>query len=146
MEASNKENQEISIGHLMANIVRLQASRADQLMEQTGLFRGQAILLMILSNQDGLTHSEIAKRLKVSPAAITKVIKRLESSHFLERRHDATDERLSRVFLLDDGWAVIYQIKAAFQQIDQILLSNLSSEEQNNLIRLLTQVYANLLK
>jgi hypothetical protein len=30
-------------------------------MERIGLYRGQAILLMILSRHDGITHSEIAE-------------------------------------------------------------------------------------
>ena len=74
-----KNQDEIKIGPLMANIGRLHATRADRFMDRIGLFRGQAFLLMILSEQDGLTHSEIADKLEISPAAATKVIKRMEA-------------------------------------------------------------------
>ena len=134
------------IGLLMSNISRLHATRADQSLEAIGLFRGQAILLMLLSHQDGLTHSEIAEKLEISPAAATKVIKRMEALHYLQRRPDPADERISRVFLEEESWTVIRQIKNAFQQIDQILLTDLSPDEKDMLIKLLNKVYANLLE
>jgi DNA-binding MarR family transcriptional regulator len=73
------------------------------------------------------------------------VIKRLEELNYLQRQPDLADERISRVFLKEEGWAEIHQIKDAFQQIDQVLLSNLSHEEQKTLHKLLMQVYSNLL-
>ena len=36
------------IGRMIVDIGRLQASRLDQIMDQIGLFRGQAILLIVL--------------------------------------------------------------------------------------------------
>ncbi len=103
-------------GRLLANICRLHATRSDQLMDQIGLYRGQAILLLILSSQDGRTHTEIAQELHISPAATTKIIQRLEKMAYLQRRSDPFDERVSRVYLLKDGQAVIQQIKDSVPQ------------------------------
>ncbi len=83
----------IPLGRLIADIGRLQASRLDQMMDELGLYRGQAVLLIVLGEQDGLTHSEIAEALKISPAAATKVIKRLEELGYLQRRADPSDDR-----------------------------------------------------
>ena len=137
---------EIKIGHLLAGIGRLHACRTDQVMDRIGLYRGQAILLMVLSKKDGLTHSEISEKLGISPAAATKVIKRMESMNYLQRRSDPTDERISRVYLEQEGRAVIQQVRHVFEQVDQVLLNNLSPEEQADLIRMLLQVHANLLE
>jgi|MudIll2142460700_1097286.scaffolds.fasta_scaffold691547_1 hypothetical protein len=60
MGKSEINPEKLRIGHLVARIARLQASRADRFMERIGLYRGQAILLLILSEKNGLTHSEIA--------------------------------------------------------------------------------------
>jgi MarR family transcriptional regulator, organic hydroperoxide resistance regulator len=130
----------------MANIGRMHAKRADRFMERFGLFRGQAILLKVLFERDGLTHSEIAEKLEISPAAGTKVIKRMESLNYVRRSPDPTDERISRVFLLPEGAAVVHQIENAFDQIDQVLLSQLNSDEQRTLIDLLWKVYNGLLE
>lgn len=115
-------------------------------MERIGLYRGQAILLLILSEQNGLTHSQIAEKLEVSPPVATKVIKRMEALNYVRRRPDPGDERVSRVFLEREGRAVMRQIKSALDQIDQVLVSNLSPKEQDQLIQLLLKIHESLLK
>jgi DNA-binding MarR family transcriptional regulator len=131
-------------GRLLANICRLHATRSDQLLEQIGLYRGQAILLLILSGQDGRTHTEIAQELHISPAATTKIIQRLEKMEFLQRRPDPSDERLSRVYLLEGGRAVIQQIKDSFRQLDRATTASFTSEEQEILRDLLIRIFINL--
>jgi DNA-binding MarR family transcriptional regulator len=135
---------DLPIGRLLANLCRLQATRVDQVMDQIGLYRGQGILLVILAEQDGLTHSAIAAKLRISPSAATKVIKRLEKLSFLRRQPDPADERLSRVFLQDEGRAVIDQIHAAFGMINRVMMEGVTPEEQGQLRDLLGRVQANL--
>lgn len=137
-------DQEISLGRLLANLCRLQATRVDQLMEQIGLYRGQGMLLVILSRQDGLTHTEIAERLQISPSAATKVIKRLEMLNYLQRQPDPSDERISRVYLKPEGKAVIDQIHTAFQQINVVMSAGISTQEQQELRNLIGRIHANL--
>ena len=136
--------QELPLGRLLAHLCRLQATRADQLMEQIGLFHGQGMLLVILSNQDGLTHSEIAEKLQISPSAATKVIKRLENLQYLQRQPDPADERISRVYLQPDGWAVIDRIHTAFNHINGVMAAGISDEELQLLRRLIGRIYCNL--
>jgi DNA-binding MarR family transcriptional regulator len=140
MEIGNQ----VTIGRLMANVCRLQATRIDQLMEALGLYRGQAILLIILSENDGLAHSEIAERLQISPAAATKVIKRMEKLNYLQRRPDLDDERISRVYIQDDGRALIAQIREVFKKVNEIILTNISPAEQETLRELLSHIHVNL--
>ena len=72
------DKTEFSLGRLFFHVCRLRATHADQLMDQVGLYRGQARALLILSHDDGIMHSHIAEKLGISPAATSKVIKRLE--------------------------------------------------------------------
>lgn len=133
------------LGPLLANIGRLHSRRADHFMEHLGLYRGQAFLLMILSHHDGLTHSELAEKLEISPAAATKVIKRMEALQYVQRVPDPSDERVSRVYLQDAGRDRIRQVRQAFEEINAVLVDGLSADEQKMLISLLQKVYASLL-
>ncbi len=137
-------HDDIPLGRLLGDTCRLQAIRIDQLMDELGVFRSQAIVLIILSEHDGLTHSEIAEKLRVSPAAATKVIKRLEQLHYLQRRPDPSDERLSRVYMLEDGRAILQQIKAVFHRVHCLMFADISAEEQADLRRILSHMYTNL--
>ena len=134
----------IPIGRLLADIHRLQAARLDQMMEQIGLYRGQAMLLLRLAEQDGLTHSELSAGLRISPAAASKVIKRLEQQGYLQRRSDPLDNRISRIYLMEEGQAVIDQIYAVFQGFNQLITSDFSEPEREDLRALLGRIYANL--
>jgi MarR family transcriptional regulator, organic hydroperoxide resistance regulator len=132
------------LGHLMGSVCRLHHTRADQSMEQIGLYRGQAILLMILSRHDGITHSEIAEKLRVSPAAATKVIKRMEGAGYVQRQADPADERVSRVFLQDEGRALIAEIEGVFGVLDRAMFAGLSEADLVRFRDLLTQMAGNL--
>ena len=134
------------LGRLLVSICRLHHTRADQSMDKIGLYRGQAFLLMILSEQDGMTHSEIADKLEISPAAVTKVIKRMEQAHYVQRRADPADERLSRVYLQAQGHALIAEIDAAFGRLDRTMLDGLPEPDLERLRDLLAQMQANLLR
>ena len=146
MEPLEEIEPRVKFGKLMGDVSRLLGSRLDRKLEKLGLFRGQAILLLILSEREGLTHSEIAGRLKISPAAATKVIKRLEELNYLQRQPDPADERISRVFLKDEGRAVINQIRSIFRQNDRELLSIFSLEEQDRLVEQLQRMHAYLIQ
>jgi DNA-binding MarR family transcriptional regulator len=132
------------LGHLMVKVCRLHHTRADQLMDRIGLYRGQAILLMILSRHDGMTHSEIAEKLEISPAAATKVIKRMESAGYVQRQADPTDERVSRACLQDRGRALIAEIERDFGKLDRAMFEGVPEAELAHFRDLLTQMAANL--
>jgi DNA-binding MarR family transcriptional regulator len=113
-------------------------------MDKIGLYRGQALLLMTLSKQDGMTHSEIAEKLEISPAAATKVIKRMEQAHYVQRQADPADERVSRVYLQARGEALVAEILSAFGRLDQTMFDGLPEPDLERLRDLLTQMQANL--
>jgi len=134
------------LGHLLGSVCRLHHTRADQSMDKIGLFRGQARLLMILSEYDGLPHSEIAEKLEVSAPAATKVIKRMEESHYVQRRPDPADERVSRVYLQPQGRALIARIRRTFGRLDRSMFDGLPERDLERFRGLLTRMQANLLR
>lgn len=132
------------MGRLLISVCRLHHTRADQAMERIGLYRGQAVLLIILSYGDGRTHSEIANKLEISPAAATKVIKRMEQAGYVRRQADPDDERISRVYLCDEGRALIAEINRVFGALDQAMLDGIPPADLDQLRNLLTCMQGNL--
>jgi DNA-binding MarR family transcriptional regulator len=65
----------------------------------------------------------------------------MESLGYVRHTPDLADERITRVFLLEEGWAVICQIDTSFNQIDEVLLSCLNASEQEVLVGPLRKVY-----
>lgn len=135
-----------SLGRMFPCICRAHKKNADVMLERSGLHHGQAKLLMILSRENGISHSEIAAELRISPAAATKVIKRMEQNGYVRREADGVDERISRVFLQPKGLTLVKKIHATFQQLELIMFDGFNEEDIRALNALLARVQDNLQK
>ena len=61
----------------------------------------QEHILMLLENQQTLTNARIAENLKISPAAVTKAIKKLQEQNLLEAHKTQADAREVELSLTD---------------------------------------------
>jgi DNA-binding MarR family transcriptional regulator len=114
--------------------------------DELGLYRGQPFLLAVLWENEGVTHSELARRIHVSPATMTNMIKRMEKAGFVERRPDAEDQRVSHVYLTDAGRAIRERVDAQWQEIEERVFGSFSDDEQATLRALLERVREELAK
>jgi DNA-binding MarR family transcriptional regulator len=64
-------------------------------------------ILRILMSEDGLKASEVADRAWSSPGTLTSVVNTLVRDGFVERRADEADRRIVRLYITDQGRAVI---------------------------------------
>lgn len=81
-------------------------TRAYQpLLAPLGLTYPQYIVMLVLWEGDGLSVSQLGERLALDSGTLTPLLKRLEENGMVERRRDADDERVVRVFLSATGRA-----------------------------------------
>lgn len=79
-------------------------TRAYQpLLAPLGLTYPQYIVMLVLWEGDGLSVSQLGARLALDSGTLTPLLKRLEDNGVVERRRDADDERVVRVFLTAAG-------------------------------------------
>lgn len=76
------------------------------LLERLGLTYPQYLVLLVLWEQDGVTVSEIGRRLRLDSGTLTPVLKRLESAGFLLRTRRQSDEREVEIALTPEGTAL----------------------------------------
>ncbi|MBN2116481.1 MAG: MarR family transcriptional regulator [Anaerolineales bacterium] len=133
-----------TLDFLLAQVSRLHHQRAHELLEGLGLYRGQPPVLFALWEQAGLTHSELAERLGISSATITKMLQRMEKAGFVKRQPDAGDQRVSRVYLTKAGRAVHSKLEAIFQQMEIENFNGFSDDERVVLRTFLLRLRKNL--
>jgi DNA-binding MarR family transcriptional regulator len=114
------------------------------LLESLGLYHGQPRMLRALWEREGQTHSELAARLHVQPATVTKMVQRMEKAGFVSRQDDPHDHRVSRVYLTEEGHAVQAQVETVWRTLERETLHGLDAQEQAALHRYLFQVRENL--
>ncbi|MDY7078386.1 MAG: MarR family transcriptional regulator [Chloroflexota bacterium] len=133
-----------SLDFLLAQVCKLHYARVHTLLEELGLYRGQPPVLFALWEQEGATHGELAARLHVKPATITKMITRMERAGFVERRPDPEDQRVSRVYLTDTGHSIRDQVEQVWRTLEEETFQGFSAEERDLLQRFFLQMRENL--
>lgn len=131
---------------LLAQVSRLHYCRAHELLEAIGLYRGQPPVLRALWEQEGLTHGELAERLHVTPATMTRMLRRMEKAGFVVRRPDPGDQRRSRVYLTEAGRAIRSRLQQVWRTMDAEVFAGLTQEERGLLRRYLLQIRENLMR
>jgi DNA-binding MarR family transcriptional regulator len=133
-----------TIGYLLVQVARAHRARAQALLAEHGLHPGQEVLLLQLCDCDGLTQSEIAQLLDVTPATVSKIVDRMEAGELVRRRSDADDQRVSRVYLSAEGRKLIEPSELVWGKLERESFATLTAEERISLRRLLMQVLKNL--
>jgi DNA-binding MarR family transcriptional regulator len=139
MEESNTLNR------LMWQVCRLHHGRASTRLEALGLYRGQPPLLHIVAHNEGLSHSDIAARMHVSPATVSKMISRMEKNGILLTRQDTVDQRVSRVYLNEGGRALLRASEEQMQQLEAEAFAGFEPAERELVRDYLARVRDNLL-
>jgi DNA-binding MarR family transcriptional regulator len=135
-----------SISFLLGQICRTHRTLANDALTEIGLYAGQEMFLHNLWEQDGQTQSQLVEHLCVQPATISKMLDRMEKTGLVVRRADAEDNRVSRVFLTEQGRNLEHAVCGVWDQLEARLIAGLSTEERILLRRLLLQVYENLIQ
>ena len=73
------------------------------LLNELGITYPQYLVLLVLWEEDTVPVGEIARRLQLDAAALTPLVKRLETLGLVTRQRDARDERIVRISLSAAG-------------------------------------------
>jgi DNA-binding MarR family transcriptional regulator len=110
------------------------------LLEPMGITHPQYLVMLALWEQSPLSVKQLSGLLRLDPATLSPLLKRLEAVGYLTRRRDARDERALAVELTEEGRALRAQALLVPPAIMTRL--GLSVEELRVLHRSLTQVIA----
>lgn len=117
----------------------LDAEMSDEL-KRLGLNLGQFAVLMTLSEAEGLTQSEIGKKITMPGYATTRTIDALEEKRFVERRKDNRSRRSYRIYLTDQSRKVVPQLFAVVGKVNEHLLTALTPKEQKDFMKILQKL------
>ena len=100
---------DVPLHALMLAATRLLGAYGQHTVQAAGLKVSLAGLgvLRVLMASDGLKATELADRAWSSPGTLTSVVNTLVKDGFVERRPDEADRRVVRLYITDQGRAVI---------------------------------------
>jgi DNA-binding MarR family transcriptional regulator len=130
----------IRLGYLIHDVSRMRRTAFDHLMKPLGVTRAQWWVLAHLSRQDGMAQTQLAAILDVGKASLGSLLDRLEATGFIERRPDAVDRRVKRVFLSRSSRQLLEELAEVEARFNEQILSGLDAEDRKSLIRMLTLI------
>lgn len=139
------QRRDIKLGYLIHDVSRMRRTVFDQLMKPLGITRAQWWVLAHLSRHDGMAQTQLADMLDVGKASLGSLLDRLEATGFIERRPDATDRRMKRVFLSRSSQQLLEKLVKIESDFNEQILASLSDNDRSELIRMLSSIKESLL-
>lgn len=139
-------NLERSFGFLVHDVARLMRKAYDKKVKSLGLTRSQWWLLAFVFRQQGLTQSDLADVLDIGKVALSELLNRVEAKGWIERRPDARDKRVKRVYLTGDVEPILEAMQERARELQKGILSELPPARLDAMIDDLQRIKASLLR
>jgi len=141
-----RETADRNVGFLLNDSARLMRVNYDRRMRDLGLTRSQWWVLTHLYFHQGINQTELSAILEIERATLGRLLDRLEAKGWIERRPDASDRRVKRVYLTGEVGDLLRTMRALAHELRAETLAGLDAAEQERFIELLLQVKSNLLR
>ena len=125
------------IGYVISDVSRLLRTVFDRRVRHLGLTRSQWLALTRLHRRPGASQSDLADMLEIEKASAGRLIDRLEASGWVERRADANDRRVNRIYLSREAEGVLQSLWPIAQTTNDEAMRDLSAKERQLLTQLL---------
>jgi len=140
----HKFDRQKSFGWLL-NVVANKASKDfDTELKKQGLSIALWPTLMCLWEEEGVTQRDIALKSKVESSTTTRTLDKLVALELVERREDPNSRRSFRIYLTEAGRDLKADLLPVPLAVNTKLLSSLDADEQEDMIRLLQKMVADI--
>lgn len=126
------------------NAKRAMMEASEAAFRRHGVRAGQQHILRVLWREDCLTPGQIARRLELTTATVSKMTSRMQATGLVERRPHPSDRRLVRVCLTERGRALEEAIGEEMQRMTEHALGTLGPGQRSQLVRYLGEIRRNL--
>lgn len=114
--------------------------------QEIGLSAGQPPILMSLATKNLQTQKELCDFIRIKPASMTDVLKRMERDELIERIRDDNDMRSMRVSLTEKGMEKFHAFIEKGETLDEVGFRGFSDKEKEVCVSFLIRILENVNK
>lgn len=133
-----------NIGFMLQDVARLMRAEFNRRVQELELTQAQWRALAILSRNPGMRQSRLADTLEMQPISVGRLIDRMESAGWVERRNDPGDRRALQLYLTEKAEPIIAKMKKHAAATRAVTLAGTTPEEQSLFLDMLMRMRANL--
>ena len=136
--------QSREIGYTLHDVARLLRTYADQRARDMSTTRAQWAVLARLQRREGASQTELACILDLTPITVVRLIDKLDAVGLVERRPDAHDRRIHRLYLTEKAVPALERIGQLSERIMDQALAGLDEPSLAALQASLDRIKSNL--
>ncbi len=127
----------------LAELQRLLRAYADKQAAQFGITRAQWAVLAKVERSEGMKQTELAEQMEMQPITLTRLIDKLCSNDWIERRGDESDRRVNRLYLRKAGRALLGKLSGLRSELTATALDGIHPADAHRLMAQLEQIKEN---
>ncbi|WP_024509473.1 MarR family transcriptional regulator [Bradyrhizobium sp. ARR65] len=127
----------------LGELYRLIRTYADKEARRFGITRAQWAVLAKVERSEGMKQTELAELLEMQPITLTRLIDKLCEQGWIERRSDATDRRVNRLYLRKAGRQLLGKMSGLRSELTVTALEGINPADAHRLLAQLEQVKEN---
>ncbi len=136
----NVDPLSVRVFQALGRLMHLNRLVMQKVVVHKGVQPPEVIVLSLLRDHDGITQSELAGVVHLSPPRVSNILRSLEESGAVRRRPDETDRRIARVFLTAEGRRREEEHRAVLGDVVGRTIGALSEADRVELARLLRKL------
>jgi MarR family transcriptional regulator for hemolysin len=133
-----------SFGFLLTQASRSYVQRFEQRARELGLTLPQCRALTRLAQREGISQSHLSELADIEPMTLVRILDRMESDGWVERRSDPADRRARRLYLKPKSKPLLEQIWRLSDMTREEAFAGFSRSDAERFISLLEKVGGNL--
>jgi len=134
------------LGSIFADTSRLHHRYHHSIFERFNLHRGQCRIFIKLKDSEGISQKELASRMNISPATLTRMVQNMEKNGYITRKTSEADQRITLIHLTEKGIETRAIIDKKLKAIDEKIFKNFNEEERKILEDMLLRIQKQLLE
>jgi len=127
----------------LGELQRLIRAYADREAGRFGITRAQWAVLAKVERSEGMKQTELAELLEMQPITLTRLIDKLCDAGWIERRSDAADRRVNRLYLRKAGRTLLGKMSGLKSELTATALEGINPADAHRLLSQLEQIKEN---
>ncbi len=133
-----------SIGFLLTDVAQMLRRNFNRRVQSLGLTQAQWRAIAYLARSEGMNQACLAESLEVQPITLARLVDRMQSAGWVERRTDPDDRRAVRLYLTEKSQPILEEMQVRASNMLEEVLTGVPAAARKQLIEALCVMKQNL--
>ena len=134
----------MDIEESLRNIMQRKYHILEMKLSKYNLVKGQAELLLLIKDNDGITQNELASILGIRDSSMSVRLSTLEKSNYIVREINKNNLKRKNVYITEDGKKASIQCRRILREFDEQMYKGFTKKEKSMLNESLNKILNNL--